>query len=106
MSTCTHIDQIGDVTPQADGCVDCLATGGEWMHLRLCMTCGYVGCCDSSPNKHASAHTRTTGHPIVQSYEPGEDWYWCYIDEVAFLVEGAPSLSHSPVDTEKVRRLI
>ena len=106
MATCTHLDQIQPVTPQEDGCIDCLASGDQWMHLRLCMTCGYVGCCDSSPNKHASAHARTTAHPIVQSFEPGEDWFWCYVDEVAFLVDGVPSLSHSPVDTERVRRLI
>jgi uncharacterized UBP type Zn finger protein len=94
MPTCTHIDQIQDVTPAAQGCVECLAIGDRWVHLRLCMTCGHVGCCDSSKNKHATAHARETEHPIVQSFEPGEDWFWCYIDEVMFLIDGAPSLSH------------
>ena len=106
MTTCTHVDQVRDVTPEANGCVDCLAIGDEWVHLRLCMGCGYVGCCDSSKNKHASAHARAGNHPIVQSFEPGEDWRWCYVDEVAFLVEDAPTLSYTPADTEEVRRVI
>lgn len=84
MTTCSHATQIRDVTPQADGCSDCLALGDSWVHLRLCMTCGYVGCCNSSKNKHASVHAGNVAHPIVQSYEPDEDWYWCYVDEVAF----------------------
>jgi uncharacterized UBP type Zn finger protein len=79
---CTHLDQIRDVTPSADGCEDCLRIGSWWVHLRLCLTCGHVGCCDSSPNRHASAHAKETGHPIVRSLEPGEDWAWCYVDEV------------------------
>ena len=98
MTTCTHMDQILDVTPRANGCVDCLELGDSWMHLRLCMTCGSVGCCDSSPNKHASAHARTSSHPIVESYEPGEEWFWCYIDEVSFLVDDAPQSSYSVAD--------
>jgi uncharacterized UBP type Zn finger protein len=106
MTTCTHIDLIRDVTPEANGCVDCLAVGDEWMHLRLCMICGHVGCCDSCKNKHASTHARATDHPIVESFEPGEDWYWCYLDEVAFLVEGAPTLSYAPGATDEVRRVI
>jgi uncharacterized UBP type Zn finger protein len=76
-----HIDQIRDVKPSSKGCEDCLKMGGRWLHLRLCLTCGHVGCCDSSPNKHASAHFRAVKHPIVQSFEPGEDWRWCYVDE-------------------------
>ena len=101
MTTCTHLDQIREVTPQANGCVDCLASGDEWVHLRLCMTCGYVGCCDSSLNKHASAHARATDHPIVESFEPGEDWFWCYVDEVAFLVDDVPTLSYAPGDHKR-----
>ena len=69
--------------------------GGRWVHLRMCMTCGHVGCCDSSPAKHATAHFHSVGHPLVQSYEPGEDWWWCYVDNVAFEVPNAPSYSHS-----------
>ena len=80
--TCTHLDQIRDVTPSGDGCVECLKLGQGWVHLRLCLSCGHVGCCDSSPGKHATAHFKRTGHPIVQSYQPGEDWVWCYADEM------------------------
>ena len=79
---CTHLDFIRDVSPSAPGCEDCLRIGSWWVHLRMCMTCGHVGCCDSSPNRHASAHARTSDHPIVRSIEPGEDWMWCYVDEV------------------------
>ena len=79
---CEHLDQIHDVQPSAEGCEDCLATGGRWVHLRLCLTCGHVGCCDSSPGQHATAHWRATGHRVMQSFEPGEDWAWCYVDEV------------------------
>ena len=79
---CSHIDQIREVTPSSDGCEDCLRIGGWWVHLRLCLSCGHVACCDSSPNRHASTHARDAGHPIVRSFEPGEDWVWCYVDEV------------------------
>jgi hypothetical protein len=92
--SCTHLDQIGDVAPTGTGCDQCLAVGGRWVHLRMCRSCGHIGCCDSSPGKHATAHYRSTGHALVQSYEPGEDWWWCYVDEVAFEVEDAPSYSH------------
>ena len=81
---CTHLDQIKEVTPSANGCEDCLRIGASWVHLRLCMTCGHVGCCDSSPNKHATKHFRATGHPIIKSFQPGEDWGWCFVDEVMF----------------------
>jgi uncharacterized UBP type Zn finger protein len=92
--TCTHLDQAAAVEPDGNGCGDCLAMGGRWLHLRVCMSCGHVGCCDSSPNRHATAHFRATSHPLVQSYEPGEAWWWCYVDEAAFLVDGAPSFEH------------
>jgi hypothetical protein len=97
-ATCTHLDLIdAAVEPSGPGCVECLAEGGRWLHLRRCATCGHVGCCDSSPARHGSAHARETGHPIAQSYEPGEDWLWCYVDEVAFEVsELTPSTSHPP----------
>ena len=96
MATCTHPDDLAVNAPaDADGCVDCLATGGRWVHLRRCLHCGHVGCCDSSPNRHATAHFHATGHPLIQSFEPGEDWIWCYADEVAFEVpELTPSSSH------------
>ena len=80
---CAHTDQINeDVTPSAEGCEECLQMGDTWVHLRECLTCGYVGCCDSSKNKHATRHFHATYHPIIQSFQPGEDWRWCYVDEV------------------------
>lgn len=79
---CSHLGLIADVEPSADGCEECLRIGGWWVHLRLCLTCGHVGCCDNSPNRHATAHAGESGHPIVRSFEPGEDWVWCYVDEV------------------------
>ena len=106
MTTCTHVDQIRPVSPAANGCVSCLESGDKWLHLRLCMSCGYVGCCDSSPNKHSSAHARATDHPIVESFEPGEDWFWCYVDEIAFLLDDAATLSYASGPTEEVRRVI
>jgi uncharacterized UBP type Zn finger protein len=87
-ATCDHLDTIDvEVAASGDGCVECLAEGTRWVHLRRCTSCGHVGCCDSSPRKHATAHSRTTAHPIVQSYEPGEDWLWCYVDELAFEID-------------------
>ena len=89
MSTpaCTHLDQI-QVTTLPDpiaGCEECLKIGSRWLHLRMCETCGKIGCCDSSPNRHASKHAHEDGHPIARSAESGEDWSWCYVDEVAFV---------------------
>jgi hypothetical protein len=78
------------VPPSGSGCAECLEADGWWVHLRRCASCGHVGCCDSSPSRHASAHYRGTGHPIVQSFEPGEDWFWDYRDET--VAEG-PELS-------------
>jgi uncharacterized UBP type Zn finger protein len=79
---CTHLEQIEEVTPSADGCEDCLKSGGRWLHLRLCMECGHVGCCDNSPNRHATKHFHRTSHPVIKSFEPGEEWGWCYVDEL------------------------
>jgi hypothetical protein len=94
-TTCSHLDQITTHRASGDGCVECLQIGGIWVHLRRCASCGHVGCCDSSPNRHATAHAHDTDHPLVQSYEPGEDWYWCYTDEVAFeLDEPRPTPAH------------
>ena len=91
---CHHLGQIRDVTPQPpDGCAECLASGDEWVHLRMCLVCGHVGCCDSSKNKHATKHFHATGHPLIESYEPGEDWAWCYIDEVVLQPIPAPKFS-------------
>jgi uncharacterized UBP type Zn finger protein len=79
---CTHLELIRDVTPSAKGCEECLKTGGRWVHLRMCMVCGHVGCCDSSPGKHASKHFHSVGHPVMRSMEPGEEWGWCFVDEM------------------------
>lgn len=89
---CTHLDQVRDVQPNTpSGCEECLASGSRWLHLRLCLACGHVGCCDSSPNKHATKHFRSSGHPIVRSFERGEDWAWCYEDQVFFEPAPAPA---------------
>jgi uncharacterized UBP type Zn finger protein len=80
---CPHLAAVRDVAPHTpDGCEECLLSGSWWVHLRLCRTCGHVGCCDSSPNRHATKHFHATGHPVIQSLEPGEGWLWCYVDEV------------------------
>ena len=81
---CVHLREIHDVTPSSNGCEDCLKIGDTWVHLRLCETCGHVGCCDSSKNKHATKHFHSTEHPVVRSIEPGENWGWCYVDELAY----------------------
>ncbi|MDP9037257.1 MAG: UBP-type zinc finger domain-containing protein [Myxococcota bacterium] len=79
--SCTHEDQVRDVTPHTMGCEECLRAGEFWIHLRLCLSCGHVGCCDSSKNKHATRHFEKTRHPIIRSFEPDEGWRWCYVDE-------------------------
>jgi len=91
-ATCTHLDtvEVVDVPARADvpGCEECLRLGMRWVHLRVCRTCGRIGCCDSSPGRHASKHAaETEGHPIMSSIEPGENWSWCTIDEVGFVIE-------------------
>ncbi len=88
---CTHLDRIHDVIPSSWGCEGCLAQGRrDWVHLRVCRECGHAGCCDNSPGRHATAHFRLAGHPVVRSYEPGEDWYQCYLDQSVFELQGAP----------------
>jgi uncharacterized UBP type Zn finger protein len=90
MATCAHLDQITITGPPAPvaGCEECLKIGGRWVHLRMCESCGKVGCCDDSPNRHASKHYAESTHPVIRSIEPGENWSWCYVDEVAFVVDG------------------
>lgn len=79
---CNHINGVEPVPARTpDGCEECLKTGSPWVHLRLCLVCGHVGCCDSSPNKHATAHFHATGHPVMASFQPGERWGWCYVDK-------------------------
>jgi uncharacterized UBP type Zn finger protein len=87
VAECTHLDQIQAVTPSAPGCEECLKMGSHWVHLRMCMMCGHVGCCNSSQHKHASAHYHATGHPIIKSHEKGEEWMWCFVDETYVYTE-------------------
>ena len=96
VETCAHLDSVREVSPSSPGCEDCLRTGGRWVHLRICMACGHVGCCDNSPNRHATAHFRSDQHPIIRSYEPGENWWWCYPEELFFQVPGAPEAPSHP----------
>lgn len=88
MAQCDHLDQAVLLAPEQPiaGCPACLAMGSTWVHLRMCHTCGQIGCCDNSPNKHATAHFNSTGHPLIRSVEPGEDWSWCYLDELMFVL--------------------
>jgi Zn-finger in ubiquitin-hydrolases and other protein len=102
MPTCTHLDHIHvtELPESVEGCEDCLAHGGKWLHLRICLECGHVGCCDDSPGRHASAHASGADHPIMRSIEPGEDWAWCFVDELAMRlpdVHGAPRIPPSPL---------
>jgi uncharacterized UBP type Zn finger protein len=99
---CTHLDtiEITQLPPAVAGCEDCLALGSPWCHLRMCLTCGHVGCCDSSPYKHARAHAASSGHPIIQSIQPGEDWSWCYLDELTMRIpeiDGETRIPPSPL---------
>lgn len=97
-STCTHLpDDLGPPTPGGDGCQDCIAAGRRnWLHLRLCQTCGHVGCCDHSPGRHATAHAHASRHPLIRSYEPGENWWWCYTDSLFFEITDAPDSPSHP----------
>jgi uncharacterized UBP type Zn finger protein len=80
---CAHVMAASPSTPRTpEGCEECLQSGDRWVHLRLCLSCGHIGCCDSSKNKHATAHFNATGHPVIQSHQPGEEWVWCFADEV------------------------
>jgi hypothetical protein len=97
-ATCTHLDHvlITELPDTVDGCADCLAAGTPWLHLRMCLECGHVGCCDDSPSRHATAHARDSGHPIIRSIEPGEDWSWCYPDQLAMIIREVHGRSHIP----------
>jgi uncharacterized UBP type Zn finger protein len=102
MATCTHLDQLKlyQLPESVSGCEDCLREGGVWLHLRICLSCGHVGCCDDSPNRHATAHYHSSGHVLVRSLEPGEDWSWCYVDEVGMIlpaVQGHTRIPPSPM---------
>lgn len=86
--SCSHLETIAHLEgrPESPVCPDCVAIGGRWVHLRRCTQCGHVGCCDDSPNRHATAHHDASGHPVIRSLEPGEEWLWCYVDELAFTL--------------------
>ena len=88
MPSCSHLDsvEVTEVPADVPGCEECLATGGRWVHLRMCQSCGHIGCCDNSPGRHATGHFQSTSHPLILSAEPGEDWSWCYVDELMFRV--------------------
>jgi hypothetical protein len=101
-TTCTHLDhvRITELPEAVDGCAECLEAGGKWCHLRICLECGHVGCCDDSPGRHATAHARAASHPIIRSIQPGEEWSWCFVDEVAMVipeVQGSPQIPPSPL---------
>ncbi|HEY2631799.1 MAG TPA: UBP-type zinc finger domain-containing protein [Solirubrobacteraceae bacterium] len=102
MPECAHLDHVllAQLPESVEGCQDCLLTGDPWLHLRICLECGYVGCCDDSPNRHASAHSHSSGHPIIRSLEPGEIWSWCFPDELAMNiseVKGSTRIPPSPL---------
>ena len=82
-ATCTHMDQVKLENTDKHVCEDCIKIGASWVHLRLCLICGHVGCCDSSQHKHATKHFKGTSHPIIRSIEPGERWLWCYVDQIS-----------------------
>jgi uncharacterized UBP type Zn finger protein len=87
-SNCSHLDSVQLLEPQSEvaGCEECLATGGRWVHLRMCHTCGHIGCCDNSPGRHATGHFKDTAHPLIRSVQPGEEWSWCYEDELMLVL--------------------
>ena len=87
--TCRHLSAVRPLPPRTPGCEECLAAGTEWVHLRLCLSCGHVGCCDSSPGRHASHHAQSTGDPVMASWEPHERWAWCFVDEAELPVPKA-----------------
>ena len=98
MAVCTHLDHVlvTELPESVDGCAQCLAVGDPWFHLRICLECGQVGCCDSSPNRHASAHAQASGHPVMRSLEPGEVWSWCFADEVMMRIDGIRGTTRIP----------
>lgn len=101
-TTCTHLDhvRITELPEAVAGCEDCLAIGGQWLHLRICLECGHVGCCDDSPGRHATAHAESSQHPIIRSIQPGERWSWCFPDQLLMRIDdvhGEPRTPPSPL---------
>ena len=102
MPECSHLDHVlvRELPDSVPGCEECLALGDGWVHLRICLECGHVGCCDSSPHRHATAHAQGTNHPIIRSLQPGEDWAWCYVDHIGMVipeVRGETQIPPSPL---------
>ena len=97
-TTCAHLDsvQITELPEDVEGCEECLKTGDAWLHLRICLACGRVGCCDSSPNRHASKHARVAGHPLIRSIEPGEEWSFCFVDEIGLMIPAVRGQTRIP----------
>jgi uncharacterized UBP type Zn finger protein len=103
VAACAHLDRVRvtELPESVAGCEDCLPSGDSWLHLRICLECGHVGCCDSSPNRHATAHASETGHLLIRSLQPGERWAWCYADEEMLLisaVHGETRIPPSPLE--------
>jgi len=101
-AACTHLDHVlvTELPEAVEGCAECIAAGTPWLHLRICLGCGHVGCCDDSPSRHATAHAQHTGHPIIRSIQPDEDWSWCYLDQLPMVipeVRGRPRIPPSPL---------
>lgn len=95
---CSHLGEVKvtQLPESVEGCEDCLRDGGEWLHLRICLVCGHVGCCDSSPNQHASRHFEETGHQLIRSLEPGEEWSWCFVDDLPMVIGGIEGETRIP----------
>ena len=93
---CEHFDQLQPVSPRTRGCEECMKSGDPWIGLRLCLTCGHVGCCDDSNNTHATKHFNATGHPLIRSLEPGEEWSYCYVDDIALLIPAVHGQTRIP----------
>jgi uncharacterized UBP type Zn finger protein len=98
MTHCTHLDsiEITELPESIEGCEECLESGDKWCHLRICLTCGHVGCCDSSPNKHATAHFKSRSHPLMRSVQPGEDWSWCFEDQIGLAIPAVTGETRIP----------
>lgn len=107
MLRCGHRDHIKvtELPERVDGCEDCAAASQPWLHLRICLECGHVGCCDQSPQRHANAYANATGHPIIRPLEPGEEWAWCYIDRIGMLTPEVTGSAHIPPHRWGPRRL-
>ena len=102
MAECTHLDHVlvTELPAEVEGCEDCLREGTKWMHLRICLECGHVGCCDNSPERHGTRHANESGHPLIRSLEPGEEWCWCFVDEIPLAipaVHGETRIPPSPL---------